>query len=317
MVETQENERSLFEYVITGLVILFFGGLYYFINHTGGDITGRPVQTVTNPIVAGSAGLALNDTPQANTSPRDTDENVTQAAIPADEQSVVSDEDIAKQQADDAKHQQAMAALEAQKAKFEGEIDLLQADRDNLVETNTALIQKADEVMKQVVVTQQAALAEVAQQQAPATVAKAVGYQLPDGTQVTIADEGFEGLLKQALKVRAINTPIIFDAIYFESGSSEPTKNSQSQITATAALMNGHPEVHVLIKGHTDDTGNSRQNTLLSLTRSSYMKNALVKLGIDARRINVQGVGSLEPIAPNDTEEGRNANRRIELILND
>ena len=335
MIETKEEERTPLEYFITGIVILFFGGLYYFINHTGNDVASTPVQMVSadgqlngqssgasHALMAGAAGVASGDKAKTSTDD-DTDEDgsTNAAEKSADAQNVVAGTNT--DGVVDAVKQQQLAALAAEKSKLEGEISLLKADREKLVETNTSLMQDANAVMKQVAVAQQAALAETSpqanttQQAVPKQAIKVAGYQLPDGTQVAISDEGFEGLLKQALEVRAINTPIIFDAIYFESGASSPTKDSQRQIEATAALMNGHPEMNVLIKGHTDNTGNTSSNTVLSLTRSGYMKNALVKLGIDARRINVEGVGSLEPIAPNDTEDGRNSNRRIELILTD
>ncbi|WP_158278937.1 OmpA family protein [Leucothrix arctica] len=342
MVDTQEDENSLFEYLITGLVILFFGGLYYFINHVGDDATGQPIYAVSSSSNANAATAALStagvvsadvsDKPDVKQASDDTTKADTTQVAEGDSAGnavKLATTNTDQQKADEA-NQQAIAALAAEKAKLLGEVTALRSDRDELIATNDELIVEAEAVIKQLSTTKQAAapqpaLAQSTKAQSAQTEPQAAqtnnaglqSYQLPDGTAVNVTDQGFEGLLKQALEVRATNTPIIFDAIYFESGASEPTKNSQSQITATAALMNGYPEVHVLIKGHTDGTGDSRNNTLLSLTRSSYMKNALVKLGIDARRINVQGVGSLEPIAPNDTEEGRNANRRIELILND
>jgi outer membrane protein OmpA-like peptidoglycan-associated protein len=333
MVETQEDENSLFEYFIVGLVILSFGGLYYFINHSGGDGVGQPVYAVSSSNQFESAtedlktsGIVIPDSSDGSDAKQLTDNKVEAATTQtvedaeADKATKLAAFEAEKQKAVEA-NQQAIEALAAEKSKLLNEVAVLRSDREELLATNNELIEEAQTVVKQLAATKQAA-ALVPQQQALAQPqatetgdAWVVRYQLPDGTAVNVADQGFEGLLKQALEAKALNKPIVFDSIYFESGASEPTKNSQQQIIATAALMNAHQDRQILIKGHTDNTGDPRKNTLLSLSRSSYMKNALVNLGIDTRRINVQGVGSLESIASNDTEDGRNSNRRIELII--
>ena len=331
MVEIQEDENSLFEYFIVGLVILSFAGLYYFINHSGDDVAWQPVYAVSSSSGSNAGGLAAAglvsvDANGESKVKQSSAGSVEEANNQADEDNTSDNTaelaalDAEKQKTDEA-NQQAIAALAAEKSKLLGEVELLRSNRERLLATNNELIEEAEAVVKQLSVTKQAATEALqpktlVQPQAIQTGdAWVVTYQLPDGTAVNVADKGFEGLLKQALEAKTFNAPIIFDSIYFESGSSEPTNNSQQQIIATAALMNAHQDRQILIKGHTDNSGNSRQNTLLSLSRSGYMKNALVKLGIDKRRINVQGVGSLEPIATNDTEDGRNSNRRIELIL--
>lgn len=332
MVDTQEDENSLFEYLITGLVILCFGGLYYFINHVGDDATGQPAYAMSSSsnTAAATGALATASTVNANSDDESDAKPSSDSTVKADSDQSAEGEtadnavelaaaNAEKQKADEA-DQQAIAALAAEKSKLLNEVSALRSDRDELLATNNELIEEAEAVIQQLSATKQAAANDVPQQaaaQPQANNGELLSYQLPDGTAVEIANQGFEGLLKQTLEEKAYNTPIIFDSIYFESGAAEPTKNSQKQIMATAALMNKHQDANMLIKGHTDNTGNSRNNTVLSLTRSGYMKNALVKLGIDARRINVQGVGSLEPIATNDTEDGRNSNRRIELILID
>jgi outer membrane protein OmpA-like peptidoglycan-associated protein len=84
-----------------------------------------------------------------------------------------------------------------------------------------------------------------------------------------------------------------------------------------AEQLKQHQDTKILIRGHTDNTGSAGRNSLVSLSRSDSMKEALVKLGVDAERIKIEGVGALEPIAANDTEEGREKNRRIELIVID
>ena len=340
-IQDEERENTLFEYLITGLVILTFAGLYYIINHFGDDEAGSSsyffsrsndnAQSEYALDALRTAGVVVDnnnvgsDTPSSTATLAGRNQNTDPAALTNDTAETLAATNTAQQAelekaqagSEQAENEQALAALAAEKTQLQGEISELRADRDRLLQTNTQLVEDAEAVIQQISKTQQAAAAVPQQKPVAAPSANSLSYQLPDGTPVDIDAEGFEGLLKQALEVRAHNTPMIFDAIYFDSGASTPTQNSQQQIRATAALLNTYSDANVLIKGHTDNTGNTRSNTVLSLTRSGYMKDALVKLGIDARRINVEGVGALEPIAPNDTEDGRNSNRRIELILTD
>ena len=347
MIDTKKEEddgNSLLEYFVASAVVLFFGGLYYYINFGSQVDTGHAVlasstqgksQNSTTPsLLAGSASLALttNSATDKATSDTKSDQNgddkveaLNVASTPDSGDSETKGVDSAanEQAANDARlHAEAVAELETKKSQLETDVAKLEADREKLIKTNTSLTQQADasaqkiaeakQVQQAAAVVQAPANAEATQQ---AKTPDGNVYMLPDGRKIDIADKGFEGMLKQALTEKTVNAPIIFDAIYFDSGAAEPNEQSQNQILATTALMHAHKDMDMLIKGHSDDTGNTKGNTLLSLTRSNYMKNALVKLGIDARRIKVQGVGSLEPIAPNNTAEGRNSNRRIELIL--
>ena len=322
MIETieEDNDNSPLEYLIAGAVVLFFGGLYYYINFGNPTDVGHSAlasSSQTTPLVSptpaylktASASATSTDTPDQNSAQSD---NSAEQEKPSTDDSTKSEESAeqatlaAKQAAEDAKLKaDEVATLETKKSQLEDDVAKLEADRKKLLETNTSLAQQAA-----------AAIAQApAKPVTPATDDST--YMLPDGRKVDIPDNGFEGLLKQALNEKVVDTPIIFDGVYFDSGAAEPNQQSQDQILATTALIHTHQDINVLIKGHSDDTGDTKANTLLSLTRSNYMKNALVKLGIDARRIKVQGVGSLEPIAPNNTPEGRNSNRRIELILLD
>jgi outer membrane protein OmpA-like peptidoglycan-associated protein len=82
-----------------------------------------------------------------------------------------------------------------------------------------------------------------------------------------------------------------------------------------ASLLQEHPELDLLIEGHTDNTGDFDANKTLSEERAQAVKNALVKdHGIEAGRLKTVGLGSTQPTASNDTEEGRAENRRVELV---
>jgi outer membrane protein OmpA-like peptidoglycan-associated protein len=76
--------------------------------------------------------------------------------------------------------------------------------------------------------------------------------------------------------------------------------------------MTHRPSVRIEISGHTDNVGKAESNKDLSRRRAEACKKYLVDKGIAANRIETIGVGSDQPIAPNDTPDGRQRNRRIE-----
>jgi outer membrane protein OmpA-like peptidoglycan-associated protein len=140
-------------------------------------------------------------------------------------------------------------------------------------------------------------------------------YTLPDGSSITIGSSGFEAALKHAIENHEINKPIIFDNIRFDSGSTAINADSTQQIKATAALLYNNPSIKLLIRGHTDEVGAAHNNAELSLMRANEMGLALVNLGIDRQRLRIMGMGNTDPIATNETEEGRTKNRRIDAMI--
>jgi len=82
-----------------------------------------------------------------------------------------------------------------------------------------------------------------------------------------------------------------------------------------AKVMKDYPDLKVVIEGHTDNIGTAEYNKNLSQERAEAVKKYLVEKGIDANRITAQGFGFDRPIASNDTEEGRQKNRRVEAAV--
>ena len=73
--------------------------------------------------------------------------------------------------------------------------------------------------------------------------------------------------------------------------------------------------IKIQILGHTDNVGNDDSNFLLSENRAKAVKQFLTNKGINSNRIEVKAFGENQPIATNDTEEGRSKNRRIEVLV--
>jgi outer membrane protein OmpA-like peptidoglycan-associated protein len=73
--------------------------------------------------------------------------------------------------------------------------------------------------------------------------------------------------------------------------------------------------IRVEIAGHTDNVGNDADNTKLSQQRAETIRNYLIKKGISPTRVVAKGYGAAEPVADNDTDEGRQLNRRTEVRI--
>jgi outer membrane protein OmpA-like peptidoglycan-associated protein len=103
--------------------------------------------------------------------------------------------------------------------------------------------------------------------------------------------------------------------IYFDSGSDKIKPESAGTMKEISTVLKENPTVNIKIIGHTDSDGDDAKNLDLSKRRAISVKNALnTEYGIEALRIETDGKGETEPIAPNSTAEGKAKNRRVELI---
>jgi OOP family OmpA-OmpF porin len=92
---------------------------------------------------------------------------------------------------------------------------------------------------------------------------------------------------------------------------------SEPTLLRALEVLKAHPEIRVLISGHTDSRGAYEHNLDLSRRRAESVKQWLVDNGIDAGRLETRGAGPDEPIESNATSSGRFANRRIEFEVLD
>jgi outer membrane protein OmpA-like peptidoglycan-associated protein len=101
----------------------------------------------------------------------------------------------------------------------------------------------------------------------------------------------------------------------FQPGKNDLDAASQPLIDRVVAMMKLHPELFLRIEGHTDNSGDPDYNLRLSAQRAIAVQARLIAVRIDKSRLDAVGVGGLQPLADNTTAEGREKNRRIELIL--
>lgn len=125
----------------------------------------------------------------------------------------------------------------------------------------------------------------------------------PEGTEVEAS--GCEpALFRSTLDVR------------FHSGSARVRESTIPELAELAKLMRKHTEAELTLEGHTDNVGSAEANRKLSQQRAEAVKQVLVqRFGSEAERITAVGQGETEPVADNDTAEGRAENRRVEAVL--
>ncbi len=102
--------------------------------------------------------------------------------------------------------------------------------------------------------------------------------------------------------------------ILFEVNKSTINGESMGTINEIVKLMNKHSDLNFTIEGHTDSDGEESFNQKLSEDRAAAVKVMLVKLGIDASRLNSKGYGESIPVSENSSPEGKANNRRVEFI---
>jgi outer membrane protein OmpA-like peptidoglycan-associated protein len=108
---------------------------------------------------------------------------------------------------------------------------------------------------------------------------------------------------------------IISYGIYFDSGKDVVKSESQGSLNEIANILKENPDVRIKIVGHTDSDGDDAMNLDLSKRRAANVKTKLVNdFGIDASRIETDGLGESQPIGPNDNPENKSKNRRVEFI---
>jgi Outer membrane protein and related peptidoglycan-associated (lipo)proteins len=111
--------------------------------------------------------------------------------------------------------------------------------------------------------------------------------------------------------------PIVLQGVTFAFDSAELTGGSLEVLNGVAMILMKHPDLNITIAGHTDSTGTAAYNKNLSQRRAESVMEYLISEGIDPAHLTAVGYGEEQPIASNDTAEGRAQNRRVELLTPD
>jgi outer membrane protein OmpA-like peptidoglycan-associated protein len=109
---------------------------------------------------------------------------------------------------------------------------------------------------------------------------------------------------------------ITFDSgILFDIDKSDLRPVSQTNLAELAKILNKYPDTNILIEGHTDNTGSDDHNMTLSKDRAQAVALYMATLDVKSARFSTAGYGETQPIVMNDTAEGRQKNRRVDIAV--
>ena len=103
--------------------------------------------------------------------------------------------------------------------------------------------------------------------------------------------------------------------VLFDTGKYNLRMEAQLGLAKLTGIVLSHPGLRLAIEGYTDTTGGAAFNQTLSEQRANAVQEYLVKQGLDAASVTAQGFGPSNPVASNDTPQGRQQNRRVEIII--
>ena len=195
--------------------------------------------------------------------------------------------------------QQRVEIAKTQTEKKLAEASMQQANQERervVVEARTREAQSARQEAAQ---AQQQAQAATAQAQAATAQAQQLQQELAN-LQAKQTDRGLVLTLGDVL---------------FETGKADLRAGALRNLYPLVTFLHKYPERQVMIEGHTDNVGSDAYNLELSQRRADAVRAFLLQNGVAASQITTRGYGKTVPVAPNDTEAGRQQNRRVEIII--
>ena len=138
----------------------------------------------------------------------------------------------------------------------------------------------------------------------------AMGYMSKDDTLHFVRDtlDVYMQHIKEGIKVK-------IDNLFFATNKTYILPQSEQAMSDLAQFLLDNPSVTIHITGHTDAVGSDEANQILSEGRANAVRKDLIKRGVAEERLTAEGKGEKEPVADNDTEEGRQLNRRVEFVI--
>ena len=124
-------------------------------------------------------------------------------------------------------------------------------------------------------------------------------------------NEPFEGVVMSPKEIKSF----VLHNIYFATGKTHILATSEPALLELYRFLLARPDRRIRIVGHTDNIGSDRSNQILSEGRCQEVRRSMITRGIKAERIEVEGRGERDPIVPNNSEENRQMNRRVEIVL--
>jgi outer membrane protein OmpA-like peptidoglycan-associated protein/Mg-chelatase subunit ChlD len=149
----------------------------------------------------------------------------------------------------------------------------------------------------------------------------AVRYRLPDevppeSINLEIRNSADELVLVENVTILDVDKKFILEeSILFDFNEAKLNASAVPDLNRMVGILKAYPAIEVEVRGHTDFIGSNEYNIALSDARARAVKRYFTNKGINSYRVKTRGMGKSYPIAPNDTERGRQLNRRTEIII--
>jgi outer membrane protein OmpA-like peptidoglycan-associated protein len=159
-------------------------------------------------------------------------------------------------------------------------------------------------------------LAYLAEQQA--AIAQAVAIEQRDQQQIATLGQRMEEELRELRAQRTERgTVVTLGDVLFDVNRATINPGAQGDLLRLAAFLRENPGRRALIEGHTDSQGDSQYNLELSQSRADSVRTFLILNGVSPDQIMARGYGETRPVTSNDTDVGRQQNRRVEVVILD
>ena len=208
----------------------------------------------------------------------------------------------------------------AERSKIRLEARTVEADK---ARQNAAASKREAEVSQQEAATSQRQ-AEAAQQSAAASQRQAEASQQEAATsqqQARDAEMRTSQLETQLKELNAKKTErglvVTLGDVLFDTNKAQLKSGGTRGLQKLAGFLKQYPQRKAQVEGYTDSTGSADYNLELSDRRANAVRSSLVGMGIGNDRITTHGYGQESPVASNDTADGRQLNRRVEIVLSD
>lgn len=262
---------------------------------------------------AESIFMSKGDKRQVIAAARDAVQNASDARMIAvrkqQDQQIAAQQAAAAQRAEEAKEQAAASAAKQQEAEAARE---RAEEQQRQAEQQAAEQEQAREEAQQKSQQAQAAAAQAAQAAEQAHQAAALAQQQQQQLRATLLQQ-FNRILPTTDTPRGLQVNMA--DVLFETSKYDLSQPAREALAKLSGIILAHPGLKLEIDGYTDSTGSEDFNQTLSEKRANAVRDYLVQEGLEPNSVTAQGFGQSNPVASNDTRQGRQQNRRVNIII--
>jgi outer membrane protein OmpA-like peptidoglycan-associated protein len=224
------------------------------------------------------------------------------------------------------RQQAEQARVQAEQARAQAEAAQAEAAQAEAVRMKQEALKAAAEAAKAKEEAEKARAAAVQEQQAALAQKQAAESEAQKAREAAAKAEAEKAGLRAQLRAQlnsilqtedsARGLIVNMSDVLFDTGSFTLKPGAREKLAKVSGILLAHPGLLLQVEGHTDSVGTDELNQRLSEQRASSVRGFLVDQGVTASAITAEGFGKTEPVAANDTAEGRQRNRRVEIVVN-